>query len=117
MLANEIAEFDVGVVAIEVTQAIRTDIPTGTPQAGIIVLPPDGGLQSHVAERRTIVRVYPWVRDVVAGASIPPLSAELRGFVAGGGLELPGSPLTPRNPTLTVQPDTPLSGKLMLEGW
>lgn len=45
--------------AIEVTQGVRGPVFTRTPPIGDLVFPPEDVV--HVANRRTIVRVYPWV--------------------------------------------------------
>ncbi len=95
--------FDVQIQAMEVTQGIRGDIPSRVPPDAFSYLAEDASFRSngfHVAERRTIVRVYPWMR-IYTGTPAYSLSARLRGF-AGDGTELPGSPLTPQNTTLFI---------------
>jgi len=89
--------FDVQVQAIEVTQGIRGDIPRRTPPGGESRLPPDGAI--HVANRRTVVRVYPWIQ-VTGGSPFRRLTARLYGIRDGE--ILPGSPLTPLNPLVAA---------------
>lgn len=91
--------FNVQVQAIEITQGIRGDIPTRAAPGGDMVLRPEDAV--HVANRRTVVRVYPWV-EVEEGGSVPPLTALLYG--GDGDNELPGSPLSPVNYFLTPTP-------------
>ncbi|GEM_PF-6863280 len=96
--------FDVQIQAIEVTQGIRGDIPSRTPPRGSIILPLDRAV--HVANRRTIVRAYPWVQ-AAPGTTVPPLTAQL--FAFRDGRLLPGSPISPVNPRLEgVSPDDTL---------
>ncbi len=93
--------FDVQVQAIEVTQGVRQDIPVRIPPNALNILAEDVSFRnsgSHVAGRRTIVRVYPWIQ-VNSGPTAQTLSASLYGF-ARDGIELPGSPLSPQNVTL-----------------
>ncbi len=49
--------FDVQVRGIEVTQGVRQDIPTRSLRGGSFILIPETTV--HVANRRTVVRVYP----------------------------------------------------------
>ncbi len=49
--------FDVQTRGIEVTQGVRQDIPTRKLNAGSFILVPESTV--HVANRRTVVRVYP----------------------------------------------------------
>lgn len=86
------AEVDVEVQAVEVTQGIRGDIPS-RPFDSSTQLLRDSAV--HVANRRTVVRVYPWLRSTRGIAGWAQLEARLRGF--RGGAELPGSPLLPVN--------------------
>ena len=51
--------FNLQIQAIEVTQGVRGEIPSRVAPTGDLVLSPDGAV--HIADRRTIVRVYPWV--------------------------------------------------------
>lgn len=93
--------FDVQVQAIEVTQGVRANIPSRVPPAGLRLLGEDAAFLasgSHVAGRRTVVRVYPWMQ-VNSGSVVQTLSARLHGFDVSG-FELPGSPLSPQNTTL-----------------
>lgn len=87
--------FDVQIVALEVTQGVRGDIPTRTAPNGDLVLPSDGAV--HVANRRTVVRAYPWV-EAGLDATVPPLSARLWAYQDGK--LLPGSPIAAENPLL-----------------
>jgi len=52
-------EFNMQLQAIEVTQGVRGDIPSRTPPGGSFVLIPETAV--HVANRKTVVRVYPWM--------------------------------------------------------
>ncbi len=104
--SNIPATFDVQVQAIEVTQGVRTDIPTRTPPNGLSLLPPDNTFQTHVARRRTIVRVYPWI-DIRSSGTVPPLSAALYGY-DNSGTPLPGSPLSPENVVYSFDPSLSL---------
>ncbi|MCP4570790.1 MAG: T9SS type A sorting domain-containing protein [bacterium] len=52
-------EYNMQLQAIEVTQGVRGDIPGRTPPGGSFVLSPETAV--HVANRRTVVRVYPWM--------------------------------------------------------
>lgn len=82
--------FNMNVRAIEVTQGVRGDIPSRTVDTGTVLFE----TTTHVADRTTIVRVYPWLQysDRVGFA----MNAQLRGY--RDGVELPGSPLTPVAP-------------------
>ena len=51
---------DYQLIALEVTRAVRGNIPTRTPPAGPTTLPADDAV--HVANRQTVVRAYPWCR-------------------------------------------------------
>jgi hypothetical protein len=83
---------NVQIQALEVTQGVRGDIPTRTAPGDDLVLMSDNAV--HVANRRTVVRVYPWV-EAGSGAAVPPLTARLWAYRDG---ELvPGSPITPVN--------------------
>jgi hypothetical protein len=87
------AEFDVHARAVEVTQGIRGDIPQRT-EDGDLVLRTD--LAVHVAGRRTVVRVYPWMEITRDGDRSGVLfTARLHG--TRGGSPLPGSPISPEN--------------------
>nr|MEE4266526.1 FlgD immunoglobulin-like domain containing protein [Candidatus Krumholzibacteria bacterium] len=54
------SEFNLQPWAVEITQGVRGDIPTRTPPAEDLVLPSEEIM--HVANRRTVVRVYPWAQ-------------------------------------------------------
>ena len=89
-------DFDAQILTMELTQGVRSDLNfRAVPDAGPVIFD-DGTV--HVKNRRTVVRVYPWI-DLDPGATAPPLTAELRGFRDGA--ELPGSPLSPVNPRVT----------------
>ncbi len=79
--------FDVQPQAIEVTQGIRQDIPNRS-VTGDLVLSSDNW--THVAGRRTIVRVYPLLET----GPTTQVTALLYG--QRDGVELPGSPLQPQ---------------------
>jgi len=97
--------FNVQIQALEVTQGIRGDIPVRTAPGNDLTLSPDGAL--HVADRRTVVRAYPWVSSG-ANVKVPPLSAQL--WVYRDGVLLPGSPLSPVNALLeNISPDRKLT--------
>lgn len=68
-VSDELAddEFNIQIQAIEVTQGLRGDIPARVPPGGSFFLPNDLG--THVANRRTVVRVYPWM-EIGAGAPV-----------------------------------------------
>jgi hypothetical protein len=84
--------FNVQIQALEVTQGVRGDIPTRTAPGDDLVLVSDDAV--HVANRRTVVRAYPWV-EADSGTAVPPLTARLWAYRDG---ELvPGSPITPVN--------------------
>jgi hypothetical protein len=87
--------FNVQILALEVTQGVRGDIPTRTTPHGDLVLPSDGAV--HVANRRTVVRAYPWV-EASLKATVPPLTARLWAYQDGK--LLPGSPIASENPLL-----------------
>jgi len=91
-----IQNFNVQVAAVEVTQAVRGDIPTFS-RGGLSI----AETAVHVANRRTIVRVYPKLA-VTSGTFTGGLSARLVGTRAGAAL--PGSPLNPVNPVLEIDP-------------
>jgi hypothetical protein len=95
--------FNVQVQAIEVTQGVRGAIPFRVPPAGSFTIPSDGF--EHVANRRTVVRVYGWV-EVGAGATVPLLTAHLEGY--DGSTPLPESPLAPLVTLVTLQEGTTL---------
>ena len=87
--------FNVQVQALKVTQGVRGDIPSRTAPGDGLVLVADGAV--HVANRRTVVRAYPWV-EVGPEATAPPLTARLWAYRDGE--PLPGSPIMPVNPRL-----------------
>ncbi len=91
--------FNLQIQAIEVTQGVRGEIPTRVPPDDDLAFLPDGAV--HVANRRTIVRVYPWV----SGSSevmLPPITARLWAY--RDGLLLSSSPLSPVNDNLNISP-------------
>jgi len=65
---------DYQIIALEVTQAVRGDIPQRIPD-GPLTLPGDDAL--HVANRRTVVRAYPYVY-ILPGGSVRPVTAYLQ---------------------------------------
>lgn len=85
-------DFDAQILTIELTQGVRGDLEVRDVPLGGPVIPDDGTV--HVMNRRTVVRVYPWI-DLDPGATSQPLTCELRGY--RDGVELPGSPLQPLN--------------------
>jgi hypothetical protein len=91
--APPIASFDVLPRAVEVTQGLRTTIPTRNTRDGGAFTAVDPF--QHVPGRRTVVRVHPWFFAQSFGV-VPPLTASLIGFDASGAF-LPGSPLAPVN--------------------
>lgn len=96
--------FNVQIQALEVTQGIRGDIPVRTAPGDSLTLPSDGAV--HVADRRTVVRAYPWINTGM-NAFVPPLSAKLWGYREG--TLLPGSPISPVSTLLeNISPDRPL---------
>ncbi len=111
--------FDIQIQAIEVTQGVRTDIPTRIPPGAPNILAEDlSSFSSHVAGRRTIVRVYPWIQ-VHSGPTAQVLSASLHGFNAQG-TEFPDSPIAPQNTTLIPNPfyqDLPRLRKEAARSW
>lgn len=92
-------DLDIHVKAIEVTQGVRGDIPTRTTPGQGTVFPSDTG--THVANRRTMVRVYPWVEAGSAVTSIPWVSAQLWAN-AGGTIY---GPITPDRFSIRPQPE------------
>jgi hypothetical protein len=80
--------FNVQIQAIEVTQGIRGTIPVRTTPGGDLAMVENG---VHVAGRRTIVRVYPWITGIPSGSLSPPLTAQL--FSS----RQPGVPISPAN--------------------
>ena len=65
---------DYQIIALEVTQAVRGDIPERIP-TGSLTLPADDAL--HVANRRTVVRAYPYVY-LLPGGYVRPVTAYLQ---------------------------------------
>ena len=51
--------FNLQIQALELTQGVRGQIPSRAAPAADLRLPSDGAV--HVADRRTVVRAYPWV--------------------------------------------------------
>jgi hypothetical protein len=82
--------------ALEVTQGVRGEIPSRVAPNGALVLLPDGAV--HVANRRTVVRAYPWVGGSPE-AKIPPATARLWAYRDGE--LLAGLPITPDNEYLS----------------
>jgi len=101
--------FNVQIQAVEVTQGIRGDIPTRASPNGEPILRRD--FTVHVANRRTIVRVYPWVFVEPGSGRVPRLTATMWGDRhVGNRLErLPGPPLSPINPLLEINPSWTLN--------
>lgn len=93
--------FDAQVRGIEVTQGIRQEIPTRMPPDDPLGLGSDSAV--HVADRRTVVRVYPWV-EFIGGS--PGRTSGLTAHLYGSrdGTALPGSPLSPEN--ITIRPSS-----------
>jgi hypothetical protein len=87
--------FNVQIRALEVTQGVRGDIPTRTAPGDDLVLIADDAV--HVANRRTVVRAYPWVENG-SGATVPPLTARLWAY--RNGELLSDSPISPFNSRL-----------------
>ncbi|HLF01500.1 MAG TPA: hypothetical protein VI547_05960, partial [Anaerolineales bacterium] len=94
------AEIDAQVQAIEVTQGIRGNIPVRDWRADL-VFPPETSVV-HVANRKTVVRVYPWVFLRNGQLAAISLTARLHG--QRDGVELPGSPLSPANGVVYFDP-------------
>ena len=80
--------FNLQIQAVEVTQGIRGNIPTRFPPKGDLTLTDDA---VHVANRRTIVRVYPWSSTKLTS----PVTARIWGYRSN--TPLPGSPLPSTN--------------------
>ncbi len=80
---------DYQIIALEVTQAVRGDIPQRIPD-GPLTLPADDAL--HVANRRTVVRAYPYVY-ILPGGSVRPVTAYLQ-YRRGGSWSAPVYPET-----------------------
>jgi len=75
------ADVDVQVRGLEVTQGVRRDIPTRSLYGGSFILPPESTV--HVANRRTVVRVYPDFDTGLTPPSDVALEVSLTG-VSGG---------------------------------
>lgn len=69
------SEFNLQVWGIEVSQGVRGDFARRTPPSGDLVLPPEDVV--HVANRRTIVRVYPWVQGGPSFSRVTDVRARL----------------------------------------
>jgi len=96
--------FNVQIQALEITQGVRGEIPTRIPPGESLVLPTDGAVQ--IANRRTIVRVYPWI-ETGLGSNLPTSTARLWAFKDG--VLLSGSPISPVNHTLeNIEPGVSL---------
>lgn len=97
-----VGDFDIEILAVEVTQGVRGNIPTrSVSSSGDIVLAPDNTLATHVANRRTFVRVYPSISIEAGGGSPRPITISLSG--SRGGTALPGEPSL-INPWLRADP-------------
>ena len=96
LIQDRTGSFNLQIQAIEVTQGVRGEIPTRVPPNGDLTFPPDGAV--HIANRRTVVRVYPWV-DSSLSTTITPLTARLWAY--RDGVLLPNSPIYPENDILT----------------
>jgi len=93
--------FNVQIQALEITQGVRGDIPSRTAPGDDLILHMDGAV--HVADRRMVVRAYPWV---ITGPNTitPPIRAQLWAYCDGELLS--GSPISPVNSSLgTISPD------------
>lgn len=79
--------------AVEVTQGVRTQLLTDPATTADPMI--------HVADRQTIVRVYPqWGGgDLPAGTH---LYGEIRGYAGTGSYPLNGSPVTPESPVIVA---------------
>lgn len=100
---DDTASLDLQVRAIEVTQGVRGAIP----ERGLddpLLLP--GDRFTHVAERRTVVRVYLLVEGLAVDHVLPPVAARLEGTREGR--PLAGSPLAPVQARLTLLPEPAL---------
>jgi hypothetical protein len=87
--------------AVEVTQGVRGKIPARVPPNAELVLPSDQAV--HIADRRTIVRVYPWVKHS-SDVLVAPVTARL--WVYREGALLSESPIEPQNIYLeNISPD------------
>jgi hypothetical protein len=95
-------DFDIEILAVEVTQGVRGNIPTSSKSpSGGLELTPDNTMATHVANRRTIVRVYPSISIDAGGGSPQPITATMSG--SRGGAALPGEPVI-INPWLRADP-------------
>ncbi len=83
--------------AIEITQGVRGDIPSRNVPDDDLTILPDGAV--HVANRRTVVRVYPWV-DGNPEKAIQPVTARLWAY--RDGILLASTPLSPQNDLLSI---------------
>jgi hypothetical protein len=84
--------FNLQIQAIEVTQGVRGDIPIRQAPEGNLLLSSDGAV--HIANRRTIVRAYPWLQTG-GNLVIPPITARLWAYRDGE--LLPGFPISQLN--------------------
>ena len=84
-------QFNLQPWAIEVTQGVRGDIPTREAPAASLFLPDEDTV--YVANRRTVVRVYPWVEGGPSFISVRNVKAQL--WVTVGGAVY--GPLEPEN--------------------
>ena len=105
-----LAIMDLVAAAVEVTQGVRTDIPSQTEFLSTAFVTDDDF--DHVANRRTIVRVYPGLMTWPAGREVgrvPEVTARVIGIGRGG--ILPGSPLAPTEPLLLPDNITTLNAR------
>jgi hypothetical protein len=107
--AAPLASFDILPRAVEVTQGLRTAIPSRADRDGTFtVVDPF----EHVPGRRTVVRVHPRlvVEDgpIPSGGAIPPVTATLVGLDSFGAF-LPGSPLSPVNSSVRADSEWTLN--------
>ncbi len=96
------SQFNIQPWAIEITQGVRGDIPTRTPPAADLVLPDEEIV--HVANRRTVVRVYPWVEGGPDFRSQHGVRAQL--WVSAGGVNY--GPIEPERRGVSVYPSAVL---------
>jgi hypothetical protein len=101
--AAPLASFDILPRAVEVTQGLRTAIPSRTDRDGTFTAVDPF---EHVPGRRTVVRVHPRlvVVDALPVGTIPPVTATLIGLDSFGAF-LPGSPLSPVNSSVRADPE------------
>ncbi len=88
----EAGAYNLQIQAVEITQGVRGDIPARNTPDGDLILLTDGAV--HIANRRTVVRVYPWVENH-SDTWLPPVTAKL--WTYRDGSLLTGSPISPEN--------------------